>query len=236
LSCADFLAAGRCCVTSAATRWARAAAWDGRYPEVTVPGTAPREHAGLRVHRTRLLDVDDVRRVDGMRVTAPARTLLDLAARLDHRPLRRAVRQAQALHHVNTRDLLTILERLRGRRGSRTMRGIVATGPAPTRSELEDALLDLILRASLQHPDVNAPLILAGRRVIPDLRWPAQRLVVEADGAAWHDRRVAREDDLERQALLEAHGERVVRVTWEQVIARPAQTLARLRAAGAPTA
>jgi very-short-patch-repair endonuclease len=48
-------------------------------------------------------------------------------------------------------------------------------------------------------------MIVNGRRVIPDFRWPAQRLVVEADGAAWHDDRLVREDDAERQALLEAH-------------------------------
>jgi very-short-patch-repair endonuclease len=58
--------------------------------------------------------------------------------------------------------------------------------------------------------------------------------VVEADGAAWHDSKLSREDDAERQALLEAHGERVVRVTWQQAVARPRQTVARIRAAGAP--
>jgi very-short-patch-repair endonuclease len=110
----------------------------------------------------------------------------------------------------------------------------VTAGPAPTRSELEDALLDLILAAGLAHPDVNVPLRVQGRIVIPDLRWPAQRLIVEADGAAAHDNPLARREDAARQALLEAGGERVVRVTWAQVTARPAETLARLRAAGAP--
>ncbi len=71
---------------------------------------------------------------------------------------------------------------------------------------------------------------------MPDFRWARQRLVIEADGAAWHDNRTAREDDAERQALLEAHGERVIRVTWQQAVTRPAQTLARIRAAGAPSA
>ena len=112
----------------------------------------------------------------------------------------------------------------------------MATGPAPTRSELEDAVLDLMLRGGLVHPQVNEALRLSGRRVVPDFRWPEQRLVVEADGAAWHDNKLAREDDAERQALLEAHGDRVLRVTWDQAIARPGQTLARIRAAGAPLA
>jgi hypothetical protein len=67
----------------------------------------------------------------------------------------------------------------------------------------------------------------------PRLRRPEQRLVVEADGAQWHEHELAREDDAERQARLEAHGERVIRVTWKQAVARPQETLARIRAAGA---
>jgi very-short-patch-repair endonuclease len=66
---------------------------------------------------------------------------------------------------------------------------------------------------------------------VPDFRWPQHRLVVEADGAEWHDNPTAREDDAERQALLERHGERVLRVTWKQAVVRPAETLARIRAA-----
>ena len=83
---------------------------------------------------------------------------------------------------------------------------------------------------------MNVPMILDGRRVVPDFRWPKQRLVLEADGAAWHDHKLAREDDAERQALLEAHGETVLRVTWDQAIGRPAQTLVRVGRAGAPRA
>jgi hypothetical protein len=103
---------------------------------------------------------------------------------------------------------------------------------APTRTELEDVVLDLIVDGGFARPDVNKPLLLAGRRVIPDFRWPDQHVVVEADGGAWHDNAIARQDDAERQALLEAHGERVVRVSWGQAMARPAETLARIRSAG----
>ena len=60
--------------------------------------------------------------------------------------------------------------------------------------------------------------------------------MVEADSREWHDNPQARADDAERQALLEAIGERVVRVTWEQATAHVAQTHARLAAAGAPRA
>src|SRR6266536_293649 len=213
---------------SAAALW-RFVDWDDRHPEVTVKGTATRAHPGLRVHRTCTLEPRDIVRHDGIAVTSPARTLLDLAAVLEYRPLRRAVRQAQSLRRVNVGQLVEVLGRLGPRRGTRQLARIVATGPAPTRSELEDAVLDLLLRFGLTHPDVNVPLYLGGRRIVPDFRWPEQQLVLEADGAAWHDHKLAREDDAERQALLEAHGERVLRVTWDQAIARPRETLSRIR-------
>jgi very-short-patch-repair endonuclease len=235
-----FLAAVKACGPSAVLSHFSAAAhwgfvgWDERYPEVTVPGTSARIHAGLRVHRTAELASLDFTRHNGIPVTSPARTLLDLASTLDERPLRRAVRQAQALQRVNLRQIIEVLGRLGPRRGTGQLARIVATGPAPTRSELEDVVLELILRGGLAHPRVNVPLVLDGRCVVPDFRWPQQRLVVEADGAAWHDHRLAREDDRERQALLEAHGERVLRVTWDEAIARPRETLARLCAVGTP--
>jgi very-short-patch-repair endonuclease len=57
--------------------------------------------------------------------------------------------------------------------------------------------------------------------------------VIEADGLKWPDNPTAREDDAERQALLEADGERVVRVTWHGN-RELRQTVERLRRAGAP--
>lgn len=209
--------------------------WDGRRPEVLVASRSTRRHPGLRVHRTARLEFRDVARRRCVPVTSPARTLVDIASMLGPRPLRRAVREAQAQRIVALPHIVEALSRLGPCRGSAKLAAIVATGPAPTRSELEDVVLDLLLRGGLQHPHVNVPLLLGGRRVIPDFRWAARRVVVEADGAAWHENRLAREDDAARQAVLEAHGERVVRVTWQQAVGRPAETIARIRAAGAPS-
>jgi very-short-patch-repair endonuclease len=229
-----FLAAVKACGPTAVLSHFSAAAlygflpWDDRSPEITSPRS--HKHPGIRAHRT-LLDPRDVTRHETIPTTTPARTLHDLSSKLPFQPLRRATRQAHALRLVSTRQLTDVLAR--ARRPTKLAR-IVATGLVPTRSELEDAVLDLIAAGGLQPPDVNVPLRLDGRLVIPDFRWPAERLVIEADGAAWHDHRLAREDDVERQALLEAHGERVVRVTWDQAIRQRSQTLARLKRAGAP--
>jgi very-short-patch-repair endonuclease len=96
-------------------------------------------------------------------------------------------------------------------------------------------VLDLILRGGFTHPSVNEPLFIEGRRIVPDFRWPEQHLIIEADGGH-HDDPFERAADRERQRILEAHGFRVIRVTWKQVVAQPAATLRRFAEAGAPRA
>jgi hypothetical protein len=167
-----------------------------------------------------------------MRVTSPARTLLDIADDLTGSGLRGTVRRAQAEQRVNVRQLVEVLSRAIGHRGAPALRAVVADGPAPTRSELEDIVLDLIDRVTAERPEINAMLRLDGERAIrPDFLWRERGLVIEADGAAWHDDKLTREDDAEKQAMLEAHGYRVLRITWEQAVRHPQQTLARIRAA-----
>ena len=198
--------------------------------EVVVEGSAGRSRPGLRIHRTRRMDPRDVMTHRGIRVTTPARTLLDLADVLPDKGLRRAVRQAQALQLTNTRLIAAVLTRAQGRRGANRLAQLIADGPTPTRSDLEDLVLGVVLVGGLVRPQIN-------RRhgcVYPDLRWPEQRLTVECDSATWHSGKLASEDDAERQARLEADGERVLRVTWQQALHNPEQTVARIAAAGAP--
>jgi very-short-patch-repair endonuclease len=100
----------------------------------------------------------------------------------------------------------------------------------PTRSELERALLPALKRAQLPRPLVNHHVM--GREV--DFFWPDHDLVAETDGWRTHRHRRAFEGDRARDAMLQAHGYRVVRFTWRQVLhetllvtVRIAQLLAR---------
>jgi predicted transcriptional regulator of viral defense system len=226
-----------CGNTAVLSHFSAAEFWDlvaveARAPQVSVSDSAGRRIPGLRVHRRRSLVERDVWIRHGIRVTSPARTILDIAADLTDHGLRRTVRRAQAEGRVNVRQLLEVLARAHGHRGSAALRAVVADGPVPTRSELEDVVLDLIVRASSEEPEVNALLRLDGERAIrPDFLWRRLRLVIEADGAAWHDDKITREDDAGKQAILEAHGYRVLRITWDQAVRHPQQTLARIRAA-----
>jgi very-short-patch-repair endonuclease len=203
-------------------------------PDVIVVGTSHRSHPGITVHRTKTLAPHEIRHHRGVAVTAPLRTVRDLAAVLAPQNLRAAVRRAQAHRLVHHREIAGALGQWRGRRGVRALAEIVATGSAPTRTVLEDVVYDLILEGGFAPPEVNARMVVNGRTVIPDFRWPDQRLIVEADSRTWHDGELARADDAERQALLEASGERLVRVTWSQATRMRSQTHDRLRAAGAP--
>jgi hypothetical protein len=218
---------------SAAALW-KIVKWDDRPIEVTV--TADRRAGGeeVRVHRSPFAR-HEWRIRDGIPITTPERTLTDLASVLPYELLRRATREAFARRLVSLRSLTRAIETRGTFRGKRNLLRILADAQ-PTRTELEDVVLDLILDAGFEPPDVNAPLDVDGRRLVPDFRWPTQRLIVEADGRQWHDHPIARADDAERQKVLEAHGERVVRVTWRQAISRRAATAERLAAAGAPLA
>jgi predicted transcriptional regulator of viral defense system len=216
---------------SAAEFWGLVAPRD-RLPQVSVSDAGGRGVAGIRVHRRRSLEARDVWSRAGIRVTCPARTLLDIAPSLSAEALRRTARQAQAEGRVNVHQLVEVLSRATGQRGAAALRVVVADGPAPTRSELEDAVLLLIERVSPVRPEINVMLRLAGERAIrPDFMWRATRVVIEADGAAWHEHKLTREEDAAKQAILEAHGFRVLRITWEQAVRRPQQTMARIAAA-----
>jgi very-short-patch-repair endonuclease len=186
-----------------------------------------RPRPGLRVHRGPLTGV---RLRDGLRVTSPAQTLLDLATVLPGRELARLVNEAQVQRLVTHDELAVICAT--GAAGAVALREAVGEEPALTRSEAERRLRALIARAGLPMPHMNVPL--AGHEV--DCYWPEQRLVVEVDGFAFHSTRAAFERDRARDATLQAAGNRVIRVTWRQITGRPEAVAAQLGAALAAAA
>jgi hypothetical protein len=121
-------------------------------PEVTVLGGSTRVIRGVRVHRTGALAPEDRWTWRGIPVLSPARLLLNLAGRLTGRPLRSAVRRAQGKNLVTVQQIVALLSRVGPLKGSRRLAQVVATGPAPTRSALEDVVLDLLLDAASSTP------------------------------------------------------------------------------------
>lgn len=86
-----------------------------------------------------------------------------------------------------------------------------------TRSPLEDRFVAFCKRHGLPMPTINASLL----DYEVDALWPAQRLIVELDGFAFHRHRAAFERDRARDAGLQAAGYRVVRLTHRRLEQEP---------------
>ncbi len=194
--------------------------------DVTVAGRNPGQHPGIRVRRTGSLRRSEVTAKHGIRVTTPARTLLDLASQVDALELEHAIAEAFALRLTNRTTLVSTLDRHRGRPGVPVLRGQLEADhpPARTRSHPERHLLMLIRDEGLPHPEANARF---GRWQV-DLLWREQRVAVEIDGYAAHSSPWAFRRDYAKTADLENGGLRVIRVTWPQNRDQPQATLARI--------
>jgi hypothetical protein len=141
-----------------------ARAWDlvphlTRPLHVLVPGRQPRSRPGLRVHTVRALDPRDRRVHDGLPLTSPARTLLDLAAVEPPDALARATREGRVRWNVGDTDLQAASVRAGIRHpGVRRLRAVVTTpDAAPTRSQLERAMLGLVDEAGYRARSSTAP-------------------------------------------------------------------------------
>ena len=115
--------------------------------------------------------------------------------------------------------------RERGRSGTTRLRAVIAerleSYTAPT-TALESRFLELMSDHGVPTPErqvhLGGPLGWIGT---VDFAWRAERLVVETDGAAYHDSITDREHDEHRDRALEAAGWTVLRFNWNDVTKRP---------------
>lgn len=182
---------------------------------VTVTARRPGAHEGIHLHRTTTLLPHELRERDGIPVTAPLRTLLDLAGYCPEAELERAVAEAFALRLTNRSQLLRAIDAARGRRGVARLRALVDGDRRPKRSRSapERKLLGALRAAALSEPLTNHRI---GRWEV-DLYWPAQGLVVEVDGYAAHSSTRAFERDRRKDAELAEIGLTIQRFSAARV-------------------
>jgi predicted transcriptional regulator of viral defense system len=196
---------------------------EGRGIELTAPGYHRR--AGITVHRRQLADGEVTRR-QGIPVTAPVSTLVDLAARVPRR-LEAAVKEADKLDLTDPARLRAEVDALGGRAGVRAIRELLDRRSFTlTDSELERRFLPLACRAGLPAPLTGAWV--SGFKV--DFYWPDLGLVVETDGLRYHRTPEQQARDRLRDQTHTAAGLTCLRFTWAQVASEPAHVEATLRA------
>ena len=198
-------------------------------PEVTVSGRAAPRIDGLQAHRRDVLRAVDRTRIGVIPVTAPAWTLLDLAACGVER-----MRLGGALDDVLVRKLasLAAMERLVGRAvplrlpGAGVLAELVEErrrGKRPSETGLEDELLEVFRVYGLPEPVRQFVLPLPGGGTARfDAAYPDLLLGFEADGDKWHKGLLDRMRDEARDEKAGLIGWTIRRYGTEDIRERPA--------------
>jgi very-short-patch-repair endonuclease len=184
------------------------------------------------VHRSAVLEDDDLMRRGKPPRTTVARSLVDAAQWAhDSRTALAIVSAGIQQRLVTPVDLLKVLGRLTRARRRELILGAVkdASGGAESLAEID--FIRLCRRYRLPLPDQQVPRTdSAGRRRYLDAYWRRWRLHVEIDGA--HHTDVSNWwDDMQRQNQLWVAGDRLLRFPAWVVRQRPAEVVAQIAAA-----
>jgi very-short-patch-repair endonuclease/predicted transcriptional regulator of viral defense system len=198
---------------SAAALWGLADR--GAEVDVVVVNRKPKPRSGIRIHRVKRLSDQDMTVRRGLRLTMPARTVIDFATDAALPEIERALNEGRALNLITDPKVAAALERLAAtHRGAAKVRALLRrqVGRVITRSQRERTVLKLLEAAGLPKPLVNQPL--HGYR--PDFYWPEHRLILEFDGFRTHGSRTRFESDRKRDQVFAAKGIQTMRATWLQ--------------------
>jgi hypothetical protein len=181
--------------------------------ELTVPYPRRVRMRGLKVHSSNLLLPEFVTEVDGIPVTTPDRTCLDLSAVCGRDTLERAWGSAAFLDLVTPDSLLrtAIKMRARGRRRWTTVDELLQKWVPDL--DLKDVELQARTLAwiradgGFEEPEIEFWVVLNGRRFRIDLAWPRRKICIECDGWAGHGRnRLQFDNDRDKIPELELAG------------------------------
>jgi uncharacterized protein DUF559 len=185
------------------------------YETIVRPGNRGRHRsAGVLVRYSQTLH-DDVGIHDGIPITSPERTLIDLATHADPA---RALREARRLKLTTPYLLAVSLEKHRGRRGTKKLAELndrySGLPYSRCRSNAEARALEVLHDAGVGAPRVNERFV----REEADLTWPDRRLIIEIDGPQFHQ---ISAEDTRKQAIWENAGFAVRRISSDEVYDRP---------------
>lgn len=210
---------------SAAALWRIAAEAEGR-TEVSVRSGADRHRPGVLVHRRPAIQLRDRQEHQGIPVTSPIRTLVDLAAIRPAVAMERAVNEADKRDLVDPETLRAALDQYRGERGVARLRTVLDHRTF----RLSDSDLEILFRSLARQAGLPAPetkRMVNGFEV--DFFWPDLNLVVETDGLRYHRTPAQQARDLRRDQAHTATGMTPLRFSHGQVRFEPAYVRSRLK-------
>ncbi len=179
------------------------------------------------MHFTTRLSRAEVTSLQGLRVTTPARTVLDIAPALSAQRLTRIINDLRLGRRLTFDELDELTRRHPGHRGARSVRALIAQDHGATRSELEDRFQQLVKQHKLPQPVMNT--MIAGYEV--DAYFPVERVIVELDGYQVHLTRKKFESDRARDSdILARTGIPTVRLTHRGMNDTPDREAAKLDA------
>ena len=187
--------------------------------EVSIVSDAPRRVKRLLVHRRRALSETDITEHQGIPVTSPVCTLIDLATVIARDAVEAAVNEADRLNLVDPEALRAALYETAPRPGVGVLRDLLDRQTFKfTRSELERRFWRLAREAGL--PDPETCVVVNGYEV--DFYWPDIPLIVETDGLKYHRTPTQQKKDRLRDQAHTAAGIPHLRFTHAQVRDEPA--------------
>ncbi len=184
---------------------------------------------GLRTHGDRI-DADEIVIVDGVPVTSPARTALDLGC---WHPIMSGVAAIDALARateVKAADVELLASRYPGRRGIARAREAISLFDAGSQSPKETWLRLVLVRAGLPRPQTQIPVRDELGRAVAylDMGWEQPKVAVEYDGDQHRSDRSQYSWDIRRLEWLQHLGWIAIRVVAGD---RPAEIVRRVNAA-----
>jgi very-short-patch-repair endonuclease len=152
--------------------------------------------------------------VDGIPVTDPVSTLVDLAALVPYGELSAAINEADHLDRVRRPMLRQALDSLPPYPGVGRLRTLFARQElALPATDLEARFLGIVEAAKLPLPETQAWV--NGHRV--DFRWPRLGLVIETDSLRYHRTPERQSADMRRDHAHVSAGLTTLRFSHEQV-------------------
>jgi very-short-patch-repair endonuclease len=184
---------------------------------------------GLRVRGNRIED-DEVALIDGVPVTTPARTALDLGCWYPTGDAVAAIDDLLRASDLKVAEVEALMQRYPSRRGIHVARNAIGLADPGAQSPKESWLRLLLIRVALPRPQTQIPVQDEFGDVIAylDMGWEKLKVGVEYDGEQHRSDRRQYGWDIRRLEMLERLGWIVIRVVAGD---RPAEIISRVRAA-----